>query len=317
MREEGHLMRHPDPQLFLRIAIADAYAAGAEYLKFPRDEDVRKACLAFTGYVGHPTHGLAPGLYTDDTEMSVANARVLLERASPYAARMFADEYVAEFLRGGKRKGYAKGFQAFLESIGSGTEFLAKIRPDSDKNGAAMRAMPIGALPTIQEVLDVATLQARVTHDTPAGRFSARAVALMTHFALYEDAPLSELREYCKAYLPKDEDWGGFTKDPFRHSWPDRLPVKSYSYAPVAITTVQAALTAVVEEGSLMAMLKRIIEWGGDTDSVAAIAWGIASPRFPDEKLPEFMERDLEQGSPRTGPAYLRDLGARLMTKFG
>lgn len=310
-------MRHPDSRQLLRIGIADAYAAGAEYLKFPRDDQVRKACLEFKRYVGHPTHGHIPGTYTDDTEMSVANARVLVECEPPYTATMFADAYVREFARGNRRKGYSRGFQSFLESIRSGAEFLAQIRPDSRKNGAAMRATPFGVLPDVQQVLDAATLQARITHDTPEGRFSARAVALMSHFALRERESLREMPDYCLGKLPKEDvRQFGYV---FGQKWPGK-PVTSLPHASVGVTTVHAVVDLLVGESaatnSLMTMLERLIRWGGDTDSVAAVAWGIASPRFPNEPLPEFMERDLEQGSAHTGAAYLRDIGEKLMAKF-
>lgn len=61
-------------------------------------------------------------------------------------------------------------------------------------------------------------------------------------------------------------------------------------------------------------MMRRLIDWGGDTDSVAAIAWGIASCRFPDEVLPEFLARDLEPGG-AFGVGFLRGLGERLMVR--
>ena len=64
-------------------------------------------------------------------------------------------------------------------------------------------------------------------------------------------------------------------------------------------------------------MLEQIIQWGGDTDSVAAITWGIASARYKDNSfIPEFMVRDLEGGNADTGATYLIALGTRLMEKF-
>lgn len=308
-------MRYPDDNLLLRIGMADAYAAGAEYLKFPRDNDVRDACLKFQAYVGHPTHGHAPGVYTDDTEMSVANARVLIENEPPYTAEMFANAYVAEFARGNRRNGYAREFQAFLESVKTGTEFLEKIHPDSYKNGAAMRAVPIGVLRTIPEVLDVATTQARLTHNTFAGCFSARAVALMSHYALYENEPLSSIRGYCLRNLSKDDCRAFGYMFGIGAPWSGK-PVERTKFVSTAAATVHAVVHLLTRESSLMKMLERLILWGGDTDSVAAIAWGIASPRFQNEQLPDFMEYRLEKGNPYTGAKYLHDLGTQLMTKF-
>lgn len=308
-------MKNPNPDMLLYIGMADACAAATEYLRFPDDAAVLDECLKFRRYVGHPTHNVdRPGIYTDDTEMSVANSRVLVENERPHTPLMFADAYVREFRRGGCRKGYSRKFQAFLERVESGEQFLAEISPDSNKNGACMRAMPLGALPTVELVLETADQQARLTHDTPEGRFSARAVALMSHFALYLNHPLADIHDYCMDNLPAD-DLHRFGRV-FVEPW-DESPVRTTPEATVAIATVHAVADVIVREQSLMAMLERVILWGGDTDSVAAVAWGIASSRYRGEKLPEFLERGLENGNPTTGAVYLRDLGAQLMARFG
>jgi ADP-ribosylglycohydrolase len=307
-------MRYSDPEMFVRLATADADALAVEYIRLPRDRVVFDRSLLFLGYEIHPTHQHKPGVYSDDTEMSVANARVLIEEHPPYTPLMFANAWVREFQRGGRRKGYSRGFQVLLEKVTSGTELLEAIHPNSDKNGACMRAVPFGVLRTVAEVLEVSTLQARITHDTPEGRFSARAVALMSHFALYESGSFSALSKYCFQHLPKEDlDRFGYV---FRHRW-SGVPVTRKPHASVAITTVHAAVDLLMHGTSLMQMLEQVIRWGGDTDSVAAIVWGIASPRFSNKGLPSFLERDLEGGNPRTGTPYLLEIGTNLMKKFG
>jgi ADP-ribosylglycohydrolase len=62
--------------------------------------------------------------------------------------------------------------------------------------------------------------------------------------------------------------------------------------------------------------MSRVASWGGDTDSVAAIAWGIASARYPDEVLPQFLEIDFEAGRGNYGAQFLKDLGEQLMCKY-
>jgi len=299
-------MRYPNPDLLVYIGMADAYAAATEYLRLPGDQATLNRVLAFTGYERHPRHNEAPGAYTDDTEMSIANAHVLTRKTSSTPID-FADAYVAEFIRGGKRRGYAQGFYRLLCSVNDGRELLDKIRPDSTKNGAAMRAVPFGVIPDVDELFRLATRQASVTHQTIPGEFSARAVALMAHFALYGSAPLRELPQFCLDVLPR-KDVRDFNVA-FSAPWPNGQPVKESTYS-VAEITVRAAVTAVSRHESLMEMLEWIIRCGGDTDTVAAIAWGIASCRYRDERLPEFLLRDLE------GATYLRDVGAKLMRAY-
>jgi ADP-ribosylglycohydrolase len=305
-------MRYSNPNMLLYIAMADATAVAVEY-----DRTLEEKCLEFQGYLAHPnsaTHDSRPGAYTDDTEMSVANTQVLLQPNECLTQTVFADAYVAEFQRGGRRNGYSRGFQKVLERVRTGEELLKelKLKPASTRNGAAMRAVPIGVLPTIARVLEVATLQANITHDTPQGRFGACAVALMSYFALHENISPSGLGEHCRWYLPEEDRYFSYV---LTEPWPGG-PVKASPGTSVAIATVQAVATVLAQEKSLMGILRQVIKWGGDTDSVAAIAWGIASARYQDEKLPEFMERDLEGGSKQTGATRLRKLGELLMYKY-
>ncbi|MDO8599495.1 MAG: ADP-ribosylglycohydrolase family protein [bacterium] len=291
-------MLHRNDTLLLRIAQGDAYGAGFEYVD--RANRAHWALHQVDRYVRHPTHHCC-GVYTDDAQMSVAVAEVLLN-GPPFTREAFADAFVRCFKRD-PRDGYARGFQAFLESVRTGVEFLERIRPNSNKNGAAMRAVPIGVLTTADEVRAVAALQARITHDTLDGVFSAQAVALMSHFALWRRDPLSAIPDFVWSHLPGVD---------LRKRWQGE--VRSSHATSVAMATTRAVADLVTHAQSTEEVLRRAIDFGGDTDSVAAIAVGIVSSRFHDP-LPEFLERDLEHGS-AYGVIFLRDLGHRLMERY-
>lgn len=299
-------MINPNPAILLYIGMADAYAAGAEYLKFPRDNKLKEDILKFEKYHQHPMHvDLKPGQYTDDTEMSIANAKVLLLDSTHQCREDFANAYVDEFILGGKRKGYAKGFQVFLESVNSGNEFLLSIRPHSTKNGACMRAAVLGVLPSVEDIFNWSASQAAITHDTPEGIFAAQAVALMAHFGMYTDWDFALIQEVTWRLL---EQYPQF-EHVFHQKWPGG-PVVGNDTHSVAITTVHAVCDLLANCNTLMDILAQCIMWGGDTDSVAAVAWGIASCRFHDEKLPQFLYDGIEN------PTYLKDIGTKLMKKF-
>src|SRR5262249_23094189 len=144
-----------------------------------------------THYVQHPRHNIRPGFYTDDTQMTLAVAEALVsgERWTP---ENLAARFVECFHRD-PREGYAGGFYAFLQEVRDGETFLARIRPHSDKSGAAMRAAPLGVLPSIGEVLERCRVQAAITHNTPDGLGAAMAAALMTHYTLYGLGPKEKL----------------------------------------------------------------------------------------------------------------------------
>ncbi len=304
-------MKNPNPALLLYIGMADAYGMAAEFVDQKAHPEHLAEVLKFERYVRHPFHQERAGMYTDDTEMSCANARVLIAHPPPYAPIEFAQAWIDEFRRGGQRKGYARKFQAFLEEVRDGEDFLARIRNDSDKNGACMRAVPIGVLPDVEDVVETATLQAHITHGTPPALFAARMVALMAHHALHVDDAFDGLHGFCRRHLPPEDR--GFLAQ-LMQPWKGPVDGKRQ---PLAVETVHAVYHLIRTNYSLMGILEDALYFGGDTDSVAAVAWGIASNVHRAEKLPDFLARDLENGrSIETGSGYLRELSFRLMQAY-
>jgi len=118
--------------MLLELAVGDAYGAGFEYAA---DWIVREK-NKLSCYIHHPRHGIKPGCYTDDTQMSVAVAEAIVAD-EPWTAEFLAQRFVTVFKRD-PREGYAGSFYAFLQEVQDGAEFLARIRPNSNKSGAAM-----------------------------------------------------------------------------------------------------------------------------------------------------------------------------------
>ena len=323
-------MKHPNSLMLLRIAQGDAFGMATEYIELPRDQHVKDEALKFERYVKHPKWNIPAGHYTDDTQMSIAVAKTLIlhdfelpktdssssdeERANEWEKlvelrRAFATHFVRTFKRD-PRYGYSKYFQKFLESINTrrgewadGDEFLIRCNPNSDKNGAAMRSVPIGVLPDPKLVLHVAREQAKITHDTDGGRRASEMVALMSHFALYHDAPLPDVRKFLASVMLLP----ALATSEAR--WPDR-PVEGPR---VGFKTAHAVMTLLSEEKTLEDIAKRAIRWGGDTDTVISIAWGIASARMH-EPLPAFLDEDLERDT--HGRDFLMVIGDKLMERY-
>jgi ADP-ribosylglycohydrolase len=275
--------------MLIEIAIGDAYGAGFEYANPApgRPNDLSR-------YFKHPRHSIGPGCYTDDTQMSLAVAEAILEHGAEATALQFTEKFVLAFKRD-PREGYASRFWEFLKSVQDAADFAARITPDSQKSGAAMRACPIGVLPDIATVLRVAERQARITHDTEGSVRSAQAAALAAHYFAYRIGRKDGLPGFLDAHVPGE--W----------SRPHKGKVGAEG-----MTAVRAAVTAIVAEHSLAQLLKRCVDFTGDVDTVAAVALGAAScsaEYAPD--LPERLLEDLENGP--WGANYLRHLDARLM----
>jgi ADP-ribosylglycohydrolase len=277
--------------MMLELAVGDAYGAGFEYAK----RNIISAHNDLTKYIQHQKHNIAPGNYTDDAQMSIAIAEVLLS-GDPWTSSVLAAKFVEAFKRD-EREGYAGRFYDFLKEISSGDEFLQKIHPQSDKSGAAMRACPIGVLSDTEQVIAYATIQAKLTHDTPVGTNAAVAAALMPHYFLHQAGRKDELRDYISQQVPGN--W---------KSWRGEVGGKGDMI-------VRAAITAVIEEKSLSAILKRSIAFGGDVDTVATIAMAAASCcKDIKQDIPAHLINALENNA--YGRSHLEDLDRRLTQKY-
>lgn len=275
--------------MLVELAIGDAYGAGFEYAS-PHFVE-RYNTLA--GYVAHPRHNLQPGAYTDDTQMSLALAEAIIS-GEPWTPTRLAQQFVIVFKRD-PREGYAQGFYNFLVAVQDGQDFLQRIRPHSDKSGAAMRAAPAGVFPTPAEVIEKSRIQAALTHNTPSGIDAAVATALATHYFIYNLGPKRELGKFLEAHVP----------GPWSKPWQGKVGEKGWM-------SVQAALTALHQSDSMAALLKACIAFTGDVDTVAAIALAISACTTEiAHDLPSHLYEGLEDGP--FGYRYLAQLDTQLM----
>jgi ADP-ribosylglycohydrolase len=274
--------------MLLELAIADAYGAGFEYA----DEMVERY-NDLSGYVQHPRHGIQPGCYTDDTQMSLAIAETIVAQ-KPWTPEILATQFVIAFKRD-PREGYSSRSYDYLLNVQDGREFLEGINWTSDKSGAAMRAAPIGVFPTIEKVLETATIQAAITHNTPDGINAAKAAALMSHYFIYGLGDKKNLGQFLEGHIP-----GEWSK-----SWEGQVKTKGWM-------CVRAAITAVIRNNSLSELLRDCVAFTGDVDTVAAIALAAASCSQQYKKdLPQHLIAGLENSI--YGRDYIIRLDKQLM----
>src|SRR5579871_4083689 len=178
----GGLMKYRNDNMLLRIAQGDAYGICVEYVKEKEQPELYAQARKFECYLQHPVHkGLRPGMYSDDTQMSIAVAEALINDASGLywenylKHEQFIQHWFDTFKRD-PRDGYSRGFQALLESAKTSDELRLMLKPDSTKNGAAMRSVPLGVIPDPEWVKAMAMRQAGTTHATYEGVTSAVAV---------------------------------------------------------------------------------------------------------------------------------------------
>ena len=276
--------------MLLELAIGDAYGAGFEYAS----PELVERYNDLSGYVQHPRHQLKPGSYTDDTQMSIAIAETIVAQ-EPWTPEVLATRFVETFKRD-QREGYSSKFYQFLLRVQDGHELLEGITWTSDKSGAAMRAAPMGVFPSVEKVLEAATIQAAITHNTPDGINAARAAALMSHYFIYKLGSKRELGKFLEEHVVGE--WS--------NPWQGEVRSKGWM-------SVRAAITAVMRNDSLSELLKDCIAFTGDVDTVAAIALAAAScSNEITQDLPEHLIAGLENGS--YGKDYLIALDRKLMS---
>ena len=280
--------------MLVAMAVGDAFGAGFEYALpgfVARHNDLRR-------YHQHPTHTeLLPGQYTDGVQMAAALADLLLDEESELNHRTWADRLLG-FFQANPRVGYARGFHAFLESVENADEFLARIKPHSNKSGAAERAVVCGFLDDEQLAINRAMWQASLTHATQDGMTAAAASALLVwgcrHGVLLKDLP-----DYLAAHLP-GVPWTTLWKGPVDGQ---------------GLSAVRAALRALQSGFKLTTMLKHAVALTGDVDGVAGITMAAATlhPNV-EHNLPKALVNGLENG-PR-GRDWLATLDAELEQRF-
>jgi len=276
--------------MLTEIAIADAYGAGFEFCS--EDKIISQNNLDL--YSKHELYDIL-GKYTDDTQMSIAIVEFILS-GQEWNKENIASKFIECFKRD-VRLGYSEGFFNLLSKVESSKELLELIIPTSERNGAAMRSVPIGFLKNKEDVIALAKLQAQITHDSLIGIQSSCAVALAAHFGTHQKGSTKDLESFLKS-----EQYGNWD-----YNWKNRVSLNAYD-------TVSAALTCLLKHSSLSELLKSCINLGGDTDSVTAIAVGLATCfREYKKDLPIQLYNNLNED--KYGISFLLDLESKFLEK--
>ncbi|WP_196888315.1 ADP-ribosylglycohydrolase family protein [Aureivirga sp. CE67] len=278
--------------MLLKGAIGDAYGAGFEFAESSKILEKNKV----TTYETHPLFPEICGKYTDDTQMSIALAELILSNKE-WNSLNIAEAFVNTFKRD-PRRGYAKRFYSFLSEINSGQEFLDKIINKSNRNGAAMRAYVLGVFPSENEIIEKCTIQAEVTHQTEEAILAANAVALISHYFLYQKGNRKDLLEYLNDI--QKYNWKGM--------WNQEVGMNG-------IETFEATLAIVLNDSSLKNKLQKSVTFGGDVDTVASLSLALSSlDNSIENDLPHFLYDNLENGD--FGRDYINELDLKLNDFF-
>jgi len=192
--------------------------------------------------------------FTDDTVLTVAIADSILRKAD-YAAslKMFGQKY--------PNAGYGGSFFRWI--------YAGDSKPyNSWGNGSAMRVSPVGfAFNSMKDVLHEARESAKVTHNHPEGIKGAQATALAVLLARSGKSKATIKQEISDRFAYNLDR----TLDEIR---PD------YGFDVSCQGSVPEAIIAFLEAKDFEDAIRNAISLGGDSDTIACIAGGIAQAYY-------------------------------------
>ena len=216
--------------------------------------------------------------FTDDTAMTVAIAKALLECNGDYTdLSNHAIRCMQEIGQKYPNAGYGQIFYLWLHEKAPEPYW-------SYGNGSAMRVSPVAYVAkSAQECIDLADAVTKVSHDHPEGMKGAEATALVT-FGARSSLPKQILRELVQTwYYTLD-----FTIDKIR---------PTYSFDASCQGSVPQAIEAFLESEDFEDAIRIAVSLGGDSDTIAAITGGIAGAYYgvPDDlwqKAAEYLPQE-------------------------
>jgi len=222
--------------------------------------------------------------FTDDAVLTAAVASAILNGTD------YADTIKAFALRY-PRAGYGGAFQRWMRS--------REHKPYSSwGNGSAMRVSPVGfAYDTVDEVLDHAKRTAEVTHNHPEGIKGAQATALAIIMAR-QGAGKEDISKEISVRFAYDLNR---TVDEIR---------PGYSFDVSCMGSVPESIISFLDSDSFVDAIRNAISLGGDADTMACIAGGIAQAfykKIPGDVVSAVMEKlppDLREVVDQFNDAY-------------
>ncbi|MFZ4624376.1 MAG: ADP-ribosylglycohydrolase family protein [Rhodoferax sp.] len=273
------------------------------------------------------------GMFTDDTEMTVALAASLVSCGAldgHHCAMAYASAFIAP-----PRRGYGPSVSQILNMLAGGAHYRTTGRAvypqGSFANGGAMRIAPVGlafrnAPPDVlYRAVEVALLCTHVHPDAVDGAFiQARAISELCRWGDASDARVAELLVHLQS-LARTEPMRlriGLILEGMKQGWTDEVFLAlvctpnefGEQFQIHAAQAVACALWAFANEWHRPEeCVIRAVMLGGDTDTVGAMAGALAGALHGMQWIPNRWYQAIENG-PGIGRDYLMDVGRQLGT---
>ena len=253
--------------------------------------------------------------------MAIAVTELLIS-GRPVSSENLASFLLAAYKRD-PRFGYSPITRSMLEESETGSEFLS-ILPETEikerkSDGAAMRALPIGFLPEMNEVIRLSIISARITHGHPDAVSATIGIALIAYFRYHYQEPFSVIIKRLPDLIPSlTEEAKIYLEIVINSPYKPETILSEYEAYGVPYTESLILLGAVIallaqfgEEPH--ACLINAVSLGGDTDTTACITLG-AALIFQGGEIPCSLISGLE--NKKYGRQFLIATGDALSTRY-
>ncbi len=227
---------------YLFGAVAGDVSGSAYESKFTRTKDYSKVRLIKKG-----------DSFTDDAVCTFGVADALLRYTNPTVEQF--GNCIQEWCQKYPNRGYGGMFKNWIKN---------PVPYGSYGNGSAMRVSPIGFFSkTEKECRDLAKASAECSHNHKEGIKGAQAIALSIFYAK-DSSTKNFVNKILSEFYP---EYIGKTLDDIR---------PSYRFDSTCKGSVSVAILAFLESENYENCIKLAISLGGDSDTLAAMAGGIA-----------------------------------------
>ena len=208
--------------------------------------------------------------FTDDTVMTIAVARALIECNGDFSNLKFLTiKNMKDYGYRYPAAGYGGSFREWLKSYDSEPY-------NSFGNGSAMRISPVAYFAkSLEEVKELSRIVTEVTHNHPEGIMGAEAVACAIWLALHNSSKEEILQYIEDNYYFLDYDY-------------EKL-LETYSFEVSCQESVPQSIYAFLISEDFEDAIKIAVSMGGDADTMACIAGAIAEAYYG---VPEVLQKE-------------------------
>ena len=256
---------------YLGVAVGDALGATTEFMT-PREIEHKYG--VHDKIIGGGWLHLKPGHVTDDTEMSLALGKSILENSGVVATA--AAEAFSDWMRTKPVDIGNTVRRGIVHYRNTGEPFTPENEFDAG-NGACMRTVPIALAywnAPIEELISVSRTQSHVTHNNSQADAGTEAILKMTVSALRNGASKEDLKQIADSLVAEHK--------PYRF---DRK--KAQNPSAWIVHTLKVVFQSFFNNDSFEAILIDAINRGGDADTTGAIVGMLAGAYYGVDAIPK------------------------------